>query len=230
MARGSKKDGFHRPFADKLEPLARAKREPGRSLFAAAARRSSPSSPSAPRSEPAPPTDEELFLSAVAGTQPLADRRPRVSAPPVTQPPPRRPDDAEVMAALADLVAGHGPFDISDGDEFIEGIAEGLDRRLLRRLRRGEFSVQAHLDLHGLTRDEARDAVARFVEESRRASRRCVLIVHGRGLHSKEQIPVLKQAVRSWLERGQIARSVLAFSTARPHDGGTGAVYVLLRR
>ena len=57
-----------------------------------------------------------------------------------------------------------------------------------------------------------------------------MLIVHGRGNHSKDQIPVLKQAVRSWLERGQISRVVLAFTTARPHDGGAGAMYVLLRR
>ena len=57
-----------------------------------------------------------------------------------------------------------------------------------------------------------------------------MLIVHGRGLHSKDQIPVLKDALRSWLERGPVARAVLAFTTARPHDGGAGAVYVLLRR
>ena len=63
-----------------------------------------------------------------------------------------------------------------------------------------------------------------------RAGHRCVLLVHGRGLHSKDNIPILKQAVRSWLERGQIARAVLAFASARPCDGGVGAVYVLLRR
>jgi DNA-nicking Smr family endonuclease len=139
-------------------------------------------------------------------------------------------DDAEVLAELADLCGGDGPFDIADTDEYIEGLADGIDRRLLKRLRAGDYAVQAHVDLHGLTREEARDRVARFLLDSRRAGRRCVLIVHGRGNHSKDSIPVLKQAVRSWLERGQIARTVLAFATARPSDGGAGAVYVLLRR
>jgi DNA-nicking Smr family endonuclease len=139
-------------------------------------------------------------------------------------------EDAEVMAALADLCTGEGPFDIADTDEYVEGIAEGLDRRILKRLRAGEFALQGHVDLHGKTREEAREAVARFLTASRRAGLRCVLIVHGRGNHSKDQIPVLKQSVRSWLERGQISRVVLAFTTARPHDGGAGAMYVLLRR
>jgi DNA-nicking Smr family endonuclease len=135
-----------------------------------------------------------------------------------------------VLAELADLCGGDGPFDIADTDEYIEGTAEGIDRRLLKRLRAGDYAVQAHVDLHGATREEARDRVARFILDSRRAGRRCVLIVHGRGIHSKDQVPVLKQAVRTWLERGQIARSVLAFASARPSDGGVGAVYVLLRR
>jgi DNA-nicking Smr family endonuclease len=177
-------------------------------------------------------SDEELFLEEVGGIARLADGPRRVGAPKVE--PEKRPkrlsDDAEVLAALADLCGGDGPFDIADSDEYIEGVADGIDRRLLKRLRAGEYAVQAHVDLHGAKRDEARERVSRFILESRRAGRRCVLIVHGRGIHSKDQIPVLKQAVRTWLERGQIARSVLAFATARPADGGAGAVYVLLRR
>jgi DNA-nicking Smr family endonuclease len=177
-------------------------------------------------------SDEELFLQEVGSAAPVPRKADRVGAP--TTDPARRPrrssDDAEVLAQLADLCGGDGPFDISDSDEYVEGLADGIDRRLLKRLRAGDYAVQGHIDLHGLTRDEARDRVARFLAESRRAGRRCVLIVHGRGHHSKDQIPVLKQAVKSWLERGQIARSVLAFATARPSDGGAGAVYVLLRR
>jgi len=142
----------------------------------------------------------------------------------------RTSEDAEVLATLADLCGGVGSFDISDSDEYIEGVGPGIDRRLLRQLRNGDFALQGHVDLHGMTRDEAKQRVIKFVDESRRAGRRCVLIVHGRGLHSKDQIPVLKEAVRTWLERGPVARAVLAFATARPHDGGAGAVYVLLRR
>ena len=81
-----------------------------------------------------------------------------------------------------------------------------------------------------MTRDVARQTVENFMLRARRENLRCVLIVHGRGLNSKDKIPVLKLLLHNWLERGRIARSVLAFCTARPHDGGAGAVYVLLRR
>ncbi len=106
----------------------------------------------------------------------------------------------------------------------------GFDRRTLLKLRRGEFSVQAHLDLHGLSRQEAREKVERFVTEAVVAGHRCVLIIPGRGLHSPDPGPVLKDVVRAWLSRGKIGRSVLAFTSARPIDGGAGALYVLLRR
>jgi DNA-nicking Smr family endonuclease len=217
---GRREKGFHTPFAvlQTVKPAARLAAKPP------------PAKPSpvsaAPRSE------DDLFLQEMQGAQPIQQKGPRVGAPP-PDPARRRAtksDDAEVLASLADLCTGEGPFDITDSDEYVEGIAEGLDRRILKRLRGGEYAVQAHLDLHGRTREEARDAVARFLIESRRVGRRCVLMVHGRGNHSKDQIPVLKQAVRSWLERGQISRLVLAFTTARPHDGGAGAMYVLLRR
>ena len=81
-----------------------------------------------------------------------------------------------------------------------------------------------------MTRDEAQVAVSGFIEKSRLDGKRCVLIIHGRGLNSKDQIPVLKERVRTWLARGRISRQVLAFASARPCDGGTGALYVLLRR
>jgi DNA-nicking Smr family endonuclease len=159
-----------------------------------------------------------------AGHQVEVPRRP--------PPPPRgiSEEEGEVLACLADLCAGIGPFDISDTSEYIEGSAPGVDRRLVRRLRKGEFSMQAHLDLHGMTRDEARLAVERFVATARGRGLRSVLLIHGRGLNSKDQIPVLKQKLAAWLKRGRLGQSVLAFATARPCDGGAGAVYVLLRR
>src|SRR5207244_4136779 len=106
----------------------------------------------------------------------------------------------------------------------------GLDPRVLRRLKRGEFAVQGHLDLHGLSREQAKPELEAFIGTARTAGKRCVLVVHGRGLHSKDQIPVLKDALRLWFTLGKMARDVLAFATARSHDGGAGAVYVLLRR
>lgn len=190
-----------------------------------------------PRARPAPPaaSDEDegaLFRELIGDVEPVR------GGPQIIPPPPPPPgerlriidEEEEVLDTLAELVAGSGPFDIAESDEFIEGAVPGLDKRILRRLRRGDYAVQAHLDLHGLVRTEAKEALAGFVARSRYAGHRCILVVHGRGLHSKDQIPVLKEGVQGWLSRGQIAQGVLAFTTARPHDGGAGAVYVLLRR
>ena len=193
--------------------------------------------PAAPAPAPKPPDEGRLFADEMQGVVRLseAERQARLRArseppEPGSRPSRRAMDEAEAYAELADLVDGGGPFDIGLSDEFIEGLGPGIDKRLLRRLRRGEFALQGHVDLHGMTREQARAAVERFITESRQQARRCVLIVHGRGLNSKDQIPVLKERVKSWLERGRIARGVIAFCTAQPWDGGAGAVYVLLRR
>ena len=138
--------------------------------------------------------------------------------------------DLDAVDELRALVSGDAPFDLADSDEFIEGKVAGLDHHLVRKLRRGDFAVQAHVDLHGLTRDEAKRSVEAFLRASRTAGKRCVLVVHGRGRHSKDQLPVLKDALRTWLSTARFARHVLAFATARPADGGAGAIYVLLRR
>lgn len=216
-------------------PFQRAGQELRRTLkgWRREARRQEEARLEARRRAEAPPRvddDEATFRQAMAGVTPLEDE-PRVDAERSGAPPAAPLDaEAEAYARLADLVAGTGPFDIADTTEHVEGRAHGVDRRLLRRLRRGDFSLQAHLDLHGLTRDEARDAVESFVARSRTLGRRCVLLVHGRGLNSRDQVPVLKPALVSWLSRGRLGRQVLAFATARPTDGGAGALYVLLRK
>lgn len=198
------------------------------------ARPAAPAAPPPPAKPPPEPEPDDLsaFLAAVAGARPLdPQHRRRVAAPtPAAEPRAVTDPEAEALAELCDLVSGSAPFDISDSDEYVEGGVVGVDPRLLRRLRRGEFAFQAHLDLHGMTRDEARPAVEAFVREAWLAGRRCVLLIHGRGRNSKDQIPVLKGAVTGWLARGALSRQVLAFATARPCDGGAGALYVLLRR
>ncbi len=181
---------------------------------------------------PAPePTDADLWAEAVAGARPVEERD-KVVAPRPPRPGPAEfwHPDLDALRELESLVSGEGPFDISDSDEFIEGSVSGLDPNLVRKLRRGEFSVQGHLDLHGMSRGEARTAVDGFLRDARQKGRRCVLLVHGRGLHSRDQVPVLKEALKSWLATARFGRHVLAFATARPPDGGAGAVYVLLRR
>jgi DNA-nicking Smr family endonuclease len=212
---------FHAPF-EKLAALRPSMRAPPAPA------------PSPPRAPPAPPrqrTEEELWAEATAGARPL-DTGPGRVPPPAPPGPPERIwyADLDAVDELRALVSGDAPFDIADGDEFIEGRVAGLDQAIVRKLRRGDYAVQGHLALHGLTRTEAKGRLETFLRDSRRAGKRCVVVVHGRGLHSKDQVPVLKEAIRSWLGQQRLARHVLAFATARPADGGAGAAYVLLRR
>ena len=176
--------------------------------------------------------EEDVFRREMADVQPLpGSGRVRVSPlPPTPAMQPVTDPDAEVVAELSELIAGTGDFDITNTTEFTEGAVVGLDRRLVRRLRNGEFAYQSHLDLHGLTAEQARTVLNRFLAEAHQRGHRCVLIVHGRGRNSKDQFPVLKHRLSTWLARGAWARLVLAFTSARPCDGGAGALYVLLRR
>ena len=203
---------------------------------AAVERRAAPKRPPPPPA-PAPPppvreaTEDELWAQATSGVRPVP-RGPGVVGPP---PPPAPPEsfwhpDLEAIDELRALVSGDAPFDLSDTDEVIEGRVASVDPHVVKKLRRGEFAVQGHIDLHGLTREEAKRAVDEFLRASLSAGKRCVLVVHGRGLHSKDQLPVLKDALKTWLATARFGRHVLAFASARPVDGGGGAIYVLLRR
>ena len=121
------------------------------------------------------------------------------------------------------------PFDHTDvesGDE-LHHARPGLQRGVMRKLRRGQFSIRAELDLHGLTVPEADAALGEFLADCRARRLQCVRIVHGKGHSSPAKRPVLKGRLNGWLRR---CNDVLAFCSARPVDGGTGAVYVLLRR
>jgi len=177
--------------------------------------------------------EDDLFREAMAGVKPLECGRVQTRKPGPLSKPSRRPlleGELEAYAELVDLVSGEGSFDIQFTDEYIEGAVVGADSELLPKLRRGDFSIQAHFDLHGMTASEARGAVERFILASAIKGLRCVLIIHGRGLNSQDQIPILKRRVSSWLKRGRLKHLVLAFATARPCDGGAGALYVLLRK
>jgi DNA-nicking Smr family endonuclease len=120
-------------------------------------------------------------------------------------------------------------FEVVRSGERSEGIARGVDRAHLLRLRRGEQRYERRIDLHGLTAAEARRELTDELREAFAEGERCALVVHGRGLHS-EGGPVLRDGVVAWLTAEPLARLVLAFATALPRDGGPGASYVLLRR
>jgi DNA-nicking Smr family endonuclease len=192
--------------------------------------------PTAALSKAARPTEseaepEELFRQAMTGVRPL--ERPdhyRQPSKPSACRAATVDEDADVLAALCELVSGSGAFDITQTAEYVEGRRVGLDPRVVNKLRRGEFAIQAHIDLHGMTRAVAKQALSEFITRSVRNGHHSVLVVSGRGLRSPGGQPVIKHAVTYWLSHGQLSAHVLAFASARPADGGAGAMYVLLRR
>ena len=217
-----KETPFNNPFAAvKLEQPEPAKAK-------------APPPPPAAKKEKEKPLDEEsaLFLEAIGEVAPVRTVKARVGPPePPTAAQLRAPnEEAESLARLAELVSAQGEFDLVDSNTFIEGSVQGFDEGVMRKLRAGEFSTQATLDLHGFTREQAKSELERFIQNARIAGHRCVRVVTGRGLNSEDQVPVLKAGVQQWLIRGRVSKQVLGFCTAKPKDGGAGAVYVLLRR
>ncbi len=138
--------------------------------------------------------------------------------------------EREVLRELDLLVSSGEGEELQDPDEHLEGKVAGLDPRVMKQLRRGEFTVQADLDLHGTDSESARRLVEQFLVSSHARDLRCVRIVHGRGRGSPDRVPVLKQNLPRWLARGPAAHIVLGYASATPRDGGAGASYVLLRR
>lgn len=174
---------------------------------------------------------EELFRQAMTDVRPLGrpehyrqPSRPTLCRAAVAD------EETDVLAELCELVSGSAPFDVTQTEEYVEGRRAGLDPRLMNKLRRGEFAIQAYLDLHGMTRSVAKQALSDFIAHSVRHGQQSVLLVSGRGLRSPGGEPVIKHAVTYWLSHGQLSAHVLGFVTARPTDGGAGAMYVLLRR
>jgi DNA-nicking Smr family endonuclease len=138
-------------------------------------------------------------------------------------------DDIDVAMPLVDpmpVVEGSGERSAVSGADVLAFHRAGVRPQVVRQLRRGLFPIEDELDLHGLTQSVARDYLAQFLTQNRDAGRRCVRIIHGKGYRSGARGPILKIAVDLWLRRHM---NVIAFTSARPIDGGTGAVYVLLR-
>jgi DNA-nicking Smr family endonuclease len=169
--------------------------------------------------------DSLLFRQMVGEVKPLTHDLADVRTPrPEPIPTQRMLDERAVLREMAS-----GVFDgseIETGEELIFFRA-GIQHTLFRRLRRGQYAVEAELDLHGLTVAEAREALAQFLHDTQLTGRRCVRIVHGKGHGSRGRQPILKGKVNHWLRQTD---AVLAFCSTRPVDGGTGAVYVLLKR
>ena len=176
--------------------------------------------------KPTPPdNDDELFRQLMDEVRPL--EQDKIS--PYRQKRPARPvkrqeDDNQV---IQDMMSDPMVLDeVETGDELLFA-RPGLQPNLIRKLRRGQLGIEAELDLHRMISDEARQAIAQFLPQMGQMGKRCVRIIHGKGYGSINKTPVLKNKLNHWLRQRE---EVLAFCSARPVDGGTGALYVLLKR
>ena len=232
-----REDDFNRPFNEVRDMLrgavAPTPARPARTKPESVSKRGMPSpetretkSPAAQRS----PQESAFFLSQMAEVTPLPKDPRGYAGRPRPQGGHGLREPIDPLDELRDLVEGRGPFSIQCTDEYVEGVAPGVDRRLAQRLHRGDFAIQAQCDLHGHTVDEAKAALQSFMSQAHASSQRCVRVIHGRGRNSRDNRPVLKEQVQLWLSHGRLSRLVLAFATAPAADGGAGAVYVLMRR
>ncbi len=226
-ARNPSKDpyehGFYTPFANLDQHLEEAKAN------GALERRNQRQA----REPVAEADDTTRFLEAVEDVKPLSRRdRKRIPRGRRRRCPPRflQQEENEALRQLVALVHGEGSFELNWSDEYIDGAVLGLSPAVMKKLRNGDFSYQAYLDLHGCTRAEARQWVTDFIASKQAQGLRCVLIICGRGLNSRNRRPVLKEHLVRWFTRAPLKGLVLAFSCARSCDGGAGAFYVLLRR
>ncbi len=169
--------------------------------------------------------DINLFRQAMADVKPLSQQtvapyRPKLKPIPKQ----RQLDDEQVKV---DMLSDWG-----DSAEYETGVEmdyqrSGVQHRVMDKLRRGGYSIQAELDLHGMRVPEARAAIASFFSDCRDQQWHCIRLIHGKGHGSPDKQPVLKRKLNHWLRQHD---AVLAFCSARPFDGGSGALYVLLKR
>ena len=179
------------------------------------------------KSTPPPLSDDEsnLFRTSIGDTRPLPDNGKTVFPPDLPWPVPRQ-SRADENPLPADGLSDHIPQELTTtGEEFFFQ-RSGVAPLAMKRLRRGYWPIQAELDLHGMTSDQARACLIDFLDECKQLGLRCVRVIHGKGLSSRNREPVLKQKTASWLMQRD---EILAFCQARPMDGGSGAVIVLLK-
>ena len=182
-----------------------------------------------------PEIEEKLFIEAMEGVTPIPRehgverighiRRSEIR--PAEDPEKR--EEAEALSRLTSLVKNGAGFNILDTPEYIEGTGYNVPPEVARRLHRGNYSIQAHVDLHRLSAHDAKEVFERFLRWTVITGKTGVLIIHGRGFSSPSE-PILKNKVIEWLTRGPWRKWVIAYSSARSCDGGAGATYILLRQ
>lgn len=184
----------------------------------------SPSNGSSSHDEPENEiTDDDLFRQQMQGVAPLKPDNKVNFKNPKKRPPVRHTED--------DLPVDDNRFSMSlpesEVPEILNFERAGVQSNTLKKLRRGKLPIDNSIDLHGMTVEQARRYLLEFLAECEQHGARTVIIVHGKGYRSKDRVPVIKTMLNKWLRESQ---QVLAFHSALPKDGGTGAVYVLLRK
>jgi DNA-nicking Smr family endonuclease len=186
------------------------------------------SAKAAPPSQEKTVSEDEFFRSAMREVCEIEEFRKLPPLPKKALPVRKRGhSEDKLLRVLEDVVHGKKPLDLCVTQEYVEWTNQALKGDIIRKLREGRFSVQDCLDLHGFTLEGAETEVEEFLGDSLKKRRRCVKIIHGRGLRSPKG-PVLKEALIRWLS-SRHRKNVVAFVTARQCDGGLGALYVLLR-
>ena len=173
--------------------------------------------------------EADLLRDVMADVAPLPGREvalPGAEAP--VEPPARRP--AKPPTVTRSRAAPPAPPPVPSLPEIGPGDRAGVDKRTAKRLKRGQLAVEARMDLHGLTQEEAHRALSAFVQGSQAAGRRCVLVITGKGLRPDGTVGVLRAAVPHWLNQPDLRERIVAFTHATPRDGGEGALYLLLKR
>lgn len=169
--------------------------------------------------------ETELFRKAISDAKPLQSEE-RVERQRRKPKPKARFTRADENAALRESMESDLEDAETQSGDSLRFHRPHVGKRTMRKLARGSFSVQAEIDLHGMTVAEAKPRLADFIESCARERKLCVRVVHGKGLGSGDRGPILKQKVNRWLRQWD---AVLAFVSTRQVDGGTGAIYVLLR-
>lgn len=175
----------------------------------------------------APEDDAQLLSDAMQGVQTIRRGGNRIEAKrptPVAGPPRENEEEKLLQEALMD----HNTINVTNLPEYMEGYIEGINPLIMEKLRKGEFSVQQVIDLHGLSIEGARETFEYFLGTAVKKGLRCVKVIHGRGLRSRRD-PTIKDYLKTWILRAMHRKWVTAFSNATMSDGGPGATYILLR-
>lgn len=184
-------------------------------------------SPAQTKKTAAAEDDEHLLSEAMEGvrTIPQGEKRVRAKKEAFVA---ARPRENEEEKLLQEVLADHSVINVTNLPEYMEGYVEGINPLIMEKLRKGEFSVQQVIDLHGLSMESARETFEYFLSGAVKKGLRCVKIIHGRGLKSK-RTPIIKDYLKTWIVRAMHRKWVTAFSNATMADGGPGATYILLR-